>query len=165
MRCTPRTATTSGATCAGARPPSPRTSRPRCSSWPGGGGTSCRASRCRGCTAWRARCSPTTAAAGNAAIALAERAAAHAAVAAPDLAEAAGLRHDLAQALAGLSERDRELVLLVAWEGLTLAEAAAALGCRRGAAAVRLHRARRRLHIAMDGESPALAAMTTVEER
>jgi DNA-directed RNA polymerase specialized sigma24 family protein len=38
-----------------------------------------------------------------------------------------------------------------------------ALGCRRGTAAVRLHRARRRLHIALRG--PALAPMTALEER
>ena len=64
------------------------------------------------------------------------------------------------------SDHDRELVLLVAWEGLTLAEAAAALGCRRGTAAVRLHRARRRLHTALNDESgPALASMTALEER
>jgi RNA polymerase sigma-70 factor (ECF subfamily) len=98
--------------------------------------------------------------------ALAARAAAHAAVAAPDPAEAVGLRTDLARALAGLSDHDRELVLLVAWEGLTLAEAAAALGCRRGAAAVRLHRARRRLHTVLHDESgPTLASMTALEER
>jgi RNA polymerase sigma-70 factor, ECF subfamily len=98
--------------------------------------------------------------------ALTERAAAHAMTAAPDLAEAAGLRTDLARALAALPDHDRELVLLVAWEGLTLAEAATALGCRRGAAAVRLHRARRRLHTALNDESgPALASMTALEER
>ncbi len=98
--------------------------------------------------------------------ALTERAAAHAAPAAPDLADAAGLRTDLARALAELSDADRELILLVAWEGLTLAEAAAALGCRRGAAAVRLHRARRRLHTALHDESAqTLTSMTALEER
>jgi RNA polymerase sigma-70 factor (ECF subfamily) len=98
--------------------------------------------------------------------ALAARAAAHAASAAPDLAEAVGVRTDLARALAELPERDRELILLVAWEGLTLAEAAAALGCRRGAAAVRLHRARRRLHAALHDEGGStLTPMTALEER
>lgn len=98
--------------------------------------------------------------------ALAERAAAHAAAAEPDPADAVGLRTDLARALGQLTERDRELVLLVAWEGLTVGEAAAALGCRRGAAAVRLHRARRRLHTALnDDAEPALASMTALEER
>jgi len=98
--------------------------------------------------------------------ALAERAAAHAPASEPDLADAVGLRTDLARALAELSEHDRELVLLVAWEGLTLAEVAAALGCRRGAAAVRLHRARRRLRTALHDESGStLASMTALEER
>ena len=48
-------------------------------------------------------------------------------------------------ALARLSERDQEALRLVAWEGLTLARAAAAAECTTGAMAVRLHRARRRL--------------------
>ena len=97
--------------------------------------------------------------------ALAERAGEHAVTAAPDHAEAFGLRDELARALAALSESDRELVLLVAWEGLSLGEAATALGCRTGTAAVRLHRARRRLHTALRGEGPALAPMTAVEDR
>ena len=58
----------------------------------------------------------------------------------PDHAEAFGVRDELARALASLSESDRELVLLVAWEGLSVGEAATALGCRSGTAAVRLHR-------------------------
>lgn len=49
------------------------------------------------------------------------------------------------QALGRLSERDREIVLLFAWEALSTDEAAATLGCSRTAAKVRLHRARRRL--------------------
>lgn len=48
------------------------------------------------------------------------------------------------RALAGLGERDRELLLLIAWEGLGQAEVAEALGLRVGTVAVRLHRARRR---------------------
>jgi RNA polymerase sigma-70 factor (ECF subfamily) len=51
----------------------------------------------------------------------------------------------LAQALAKLSEPDRELLMLIAWEGLDPAQAAVVLGCSRGALGVRLHRARRRL--------------------
>ena len=49
------------------------------------------------------------------------------------------------QALARLSEPDREILLLAAWDGLTMVEATAVLGCSRAAAKVRLHRARRRL--------------------
>jgi RNA polymerase sigma-70 factor (ECF subfamily) len=55
----------------------------------------------------------------------------------------------LRQALNELRERDREVLLLVAWEGLEPAEAAAVLGCSRGALAVRLHRARKRLAVAL----------------
>lgn len=48
-------------------------------------------------------------------------------------------------ALRALPDADRELLTLLAWDGLTHAEAAQALGCSRGALKVRLHRARRRL--------------------
>jgi RNA polymerase sigma-70 factor (ECF subfamily) len=47
-------------------------------------------------------------------------------------------------ALHGLSDADRELLTLIAWDGLSHAEAAQALGCTRGALKVRLHRARSR---------------------
>jgi RNA polymerase sigma-70 factor (ECF subfamily) len=53
------------------------------------------------------------------------------------------------QALAELPERDRELLMLVAWEGLGPARAAAAAGCSRATFAVRLHRARKRLDRAL----------------
>ena len=52
-------------------------------------------------------------------------------------------------ALATLSERDRELLLLIAWEGLEPAQAAEVLGCSRNALAVRLYRARKRLTVAL----------------
>lgn len=55
----------------------------------------------------------------------------------------------LRRALAQLSERDRELLMLIAWEGLQPAQAAQVLGCSRNALAVRLHRARRRLATAL----------------
>jgi RNA polymerase sigma-70 factor (ECF subfamily) len=51
----------------------------------------------------------------------------------------------LGWALSQLNERDRELLLLIAWEGLDPAQAAQVLGCTRNALAVRLHRARKRL--------------------
>jgi RNA polymerase sigma factor (sigma-70 family) len=47
-------------------------------------------------------------------------------------------------ALAQLGERDREVLLLVEWEGLRPAEVATVLGCREVTARGRLHRARRR---------------------
>ena len=57
----------------------------------------------------------------------------------------AGVDDRVRRALACLSERDRELVLLIAWEGLRVNEAAEALGVRSATLAVRLHRARQRL--------------------
>jgi DNA-directed RNA polymerase specialized sigma24 family protein len=56
----------------------------------------------------------------------------------------------LLRALAMLSERDREVLLLIAWEGLEPAQAAAALERSRATLAVRLHRARRRLAAALE---------------
>lgn len=56
---------------------------------------------------------------------------------------------ELLTGLARLDERDREVLLLVAWEELDPSSAAAALGCSRATFAVRLHRARRRLAAAM----------------
>lgn len=62
----------------------------------------------------------------------------------------------LRRALNQLRPRDREVLLLVAWEELEPAEAAAALGCSQGTLAVRLHRARRRLEAALAGlEDPS----------
>jgi RNA polymerase sigma-70 factor (ECF subfamily) len=52
---------------------------------------------------------------------------------------------ELPAALAELSERDRELLLLVAWEGFGVAEAGAVLGLRPDAARQRYSRARARL--------------------
>lgn len=49
------------------------------------------------------------------------------------------------RALGRLSERDREVLLLAAWEGLSHAQIAHVLGCSESASMVRLHRARRRL--------------------
>jgi RNA polymerase sigma-70 factor (ECF subfamily) len=59
-------------------------------------------------------------------------------------------------ALAGLGERDRELLMLVAWEGLRVQEAAEVLGVRSGTLAVRLHRARKRLDEALAAENVEL---------
>ena len=51
----------------------------------------------------------------------------------------------VAAALRRLSDADRELLQLTAWEGLTPTQLAAVLGCSPAAARVRLHRARTRL--------------------
>ena len=59
-------------------------------------------------------------------------------------------RQELRVALAGLTEAEREVLLLVAWEGLSPAEAADALGLTPVAARSRLHRARTRAQAALD---------------
>ena len=51
----------------------------------------------------------------------------------------------LSRALNSLTSNDRELLLLIAWEGLTPAQAAAALGVKSTTVRVRLTRARSRL--------------------
>ncbi|MEV6377094.1 RNA polymerase sigma factor [Micromonospora musae] len=60
---------------------------------------------------------------------------------------------DLLATLATLSDLDQEILRLVGWEELTVSEAAQVLGCTRTTAAVRLHRARRRLNDAMSHRS------------
>ncbi len=58
--------------------------------------------------------------------------------------------------LRALADEEREVLMLTAWEGLTPSAVARVLGCSPGAARVRLHRARRRLH-------RAIAAFTRTE--
>jgi RNA polymerase sigma-70 factor, ECF subfamily len=57
----------------------------------------------------------------------------------------------LATAFAALSDADREILRLVAWEGLSLREAARVLDCQPVAARVRYHRAKTRLRAGLDG--------------
>ncbi|HUB40750.1 MAG TPA: sigma-70 family RNA polymerase sigma factor [Streptosporangiaceae bacterium] len=89
-----------------------------------------------------------------------------------DRLDALAERKRLRTALDGLADSDRELLLLVAWEGLTPAEAAAALGISQVAARSRLHRARKRAMKALQqsGASPgsqptALVAAFTAQEK
>ena len=56
-------------------------------------------------------------------------------------------REECLAALSALSDTDREVILLVAWDGLTPDQAAQVLGLRRNTFAVRLHRARGRLTV------------------
>jgi DNA-directed RNA polymerase specialized sigma24 family protein len=69
---------------------------------------------------------------------------------------------DLRAALATLGDADQEILRLIGWEQLTIAEAALVLECGRSAAAVRLHRARRRLAAAMLTTAPASVSSPTV---
>ena len=64
------------------------------------------------------------------------------------------LRPRLAAVLDALPGRDRELLLLVAWAGLSYAEAAQALGLTTGAVRSRLHRIRTKTRAALGGADP-----------
>lgn len=66
-------------------------------------------------------------------------------------------------ALARLSERDREALVLVAWHGLSGKRAARAAGCTRATFDVRLHRARRRLAAQLEILDPSPVATKAVE--
>lgn len=61
----------------------------------------------------------------------------------------------IALALETLAERDREALMLIAWDGLEHRVAATVMGCSTTAFTVRVHRARRRLERALstDGQS------------
>lgn len=58
------------------------------------------------------------------------------------------------RALASLASGDREVLLLVTWDGLSHAQAAEVLGVRPATLTMRLHRARRRLGRALDDATP-----------
>jgi RNA polymerase sigma factor (sigma-70 family) len=72
--------------------------------------------------------------------------------AAPD---AAPDRIDLVRAWRSLNAADREVLALVAFDGLTGDEAAVVLGCRRSTFSMRLARARRRLRHALEPSHPS----------
>jgi DNA-directed RNA polymerase specialized sigma24 family protein len=59
--------------------------------------------------------------------------------------------------LGTLNAGDREVLLLVAWEGLDAQRAAVVIGCSQRAFAMRLHRARLRLAAAMTRLDPTWA--------
>ena len=69
------------------------------------------------------------------------------------------LRLTIEAALEQLPDKEREALRLLAWDGLSTAEAAVVLGCTRATLAVRMHRARRRLAEIIDGpDGPTEAA-------
>ena len=61
-----------------------------------------------------------------------------------DVADSMVLRSSIRDALERMRPQDREVVTLVAWQGFTTEQLAAALGCSKALASLRLHRARRR---------------------
>jgi RNA polymerase sigma factor (sigma-70 family) len=68
--------------------------------------------------------------------------------------DAKTLRGRLAAALVEIADRDREVLLLVAWGQLSCEEAARALGIRPGTARSRLHRARTKTRAALADVGP-----------
>jgi RNA polymerase sigma-70 factor (ECF subfamily) len=72
----------------------------------------------------------------------------------PDHADAVVDSARLRTALAELDHRDREALLLVAWEGLDNRAAARAMGCSAATFRVRLYRARRRLSRLLSDAAP-----------
>lgn len=66
-------------------------------------------------------------------------------------------------ALRGLSAKEREAIMLVAWEGLDGAAAARAAGCSRLAFGTRLYRARRRIAALLTEDEPCSAAPRPME--
>jgi RNA polymerase sigma-70 factor, ECF subfamily len=75
-------------------------------------------------------------------------------------------RSDLMLAFNSLSDRDKEVLMLIGWDGLSVTEAAGVLGCSSQQFSVRLHRARGRLEARMETGAPFLAghAASTTEE-
>jgi RNA polymerase sigma-70 factor (ECF subfamily) len=69
---------------------------------------------------------------------------------------ARSLRPVLDEALTGLSDQDRDVLLLIAWEQLSYPEVARALGIPPGTVGSRLHRARAQVRAAL-ANTPAAA--------
>jgi RNA polymerase sigma-70 factor (ECF subfamily) len=85
---------------------------------------------------------------------------------APSFTEALEEGSVMRTALGRLSTNDREILLLAAWERLSGPALAAAVGCSRTAAAVRLFRARRRFAAALaDAEAPPSVRLTDTRGR
>lgn len=79
-----------------------------------------------------------------------------------DLADGVVDRMAVLRALAELSDADREVLTLVAWQGLSPRAAGRVLGCTTAAFRVRLHRARKRLVAAL-GAPPRESSPRSVE--
>jgi RNA polymerase sigma-70 factor, ECF subfamily len=71
---------------------------------------------------------------------------------------------DVLEALRRLKPIDQEVLMLIAWEELTAAEAAAVLGCSLGAFRVRLHRARNRMKRQLRRKRGRAAVHSVIEE-
>jgi RNA polymerase sigma-70 factor, ECF subfamily len=83
-----------------------------------------------------------------------------------DIAVDVAERTTVLRALAELPDADRELLTLLAWHGLSLADAARVLDCSTATLTVRVHRARQRLTRAVAATSPSrdMPHLTIVKE-
>lgn len=80
----------------------------------------------------------------------------------PDPGEQVPTSLGIANAMSRLSRGDNEVLALIAWEGLSVQQAAIVLGCSSATMSVRLHRARNRLQRLLETEdlrSPSRACM------
>jgi RNA polymerase sigma factor (sigma-70 family) len=78
-----------------------------------------------------------------------------------DIAERVAERLAVLRAMAALPEGDREILILVAWQGLSPKDAAKVVGCGATTLRVRLHRARKRLLRAVEDAPPQAARPRT----
>jgi RNA polymerase sigma-70 factor (ECF subfamily) len=87
-------------------------------------------------------------------------------ITARDPADLHAARSEINRAFARLSEGSREALRLVAWDGLSTAEAAAVLDITPGAFRVRFHRARRALekHLAAGGHEQVMTERTELAQ-
>ncbi|MET9343919.1 MULTISPECIES: RNA polymerase sigma factor [unclassified Nonomuraea] len=82
-----------------------------------------------------------------------------------DVADQVAERLGVLRAMAGLTQEERELLILVAWQGLSTRDAAKVVGCSVPAFKVRLHRARRRLRRELEQPpAPAVSRLGLKEE-
>ncbi|MFG1690307.1 RNA polymerase sigma factor [Nonomuraea sp. NPDC049269] len=81
-----------------------------------------------------------------------------------DVADQVTERLGVLRALAELPEDDREVLLLIAWQGLSPKDAARVIGCSSAAFRVRLHRARKRLKQAMEPAGQSRARVRNLSE-
>jgi RNA polymerase sigma-70 factor (ECF subfamily) len=83
-----------------------------------------------------------------------------------DIAVDVAERTTVLRALAELPDADREVLTLLAWHGLSQADAARVLDCSTATLSVRLHRARQRLTRAVAATSPSrdIQPLTIVKE-
>jgi RNA polymerase sigma-70 factor (ECF subfamily) len=82
----------------------------------------------------------------------------------PEASEIASGSPRVLDALAALSEAEREVLMLTAWEELSSSDAAKVLGCSATAYRIRLHRARKRLRERLEDRVHPIATAARTEE-